>query len=162
MNITSLLCLFSLSKGASVGNTQPGISEPMAWPSCLLLWLMPGCRAQRMVGGNAREQAVLCHAGLGSAQVLDLIVGVRGTSLPDDSRHPRHLPPFPLPSAAVRVQRSEQLHRWDSCSPSCHSPRPSHCRAPTWAPGGQNQSRCNVPAAAAMLPSWYPFLMGGV
>lgn len=78
MNITSLLCLFSLSKGASVGNTQLGISEPMAWPSCLLLRLMPECHARRMVGGNAREQAVLCHAGLGSAQVLDLTVGVRG------------------------------------------------------------------------------------
>ncbi|XP_051059274.1 glutamate receptor-interacting protein 2 [Phodopus roborovskii] len=45
------------------------------------------------------------------------------------------------PPEAVRVQRSEQLHRWDPCVPSCHSPRPSHCRAPTWAPGGQDQSR---------------------
>lgn len=53
MNITSLLCLFSLFKGASVGNTQPGISEPMAWPSCLFLQLMPGCHARHMVGGNA-------------------------------------------------------------------------------------------------------------
>ncbi|XP_021493926.2 glutamate receptor-interacting protein 2 isoform X2 [Meriones unguiculatus] len=45
------------------------------------------------------------------------------------------------PPEAVRVQRSEQLHRWDPCAPSCHSPRPSHCRPPTWAPGGQDQSR---------------------
>lgn len=78
MNTTSLLCLFSLSKGASVGSTQPGISEPMAWPSCLLLQLMPGCRARHIVGGNACEQGALCLAGLGSAKVLDLTVGVQG------------------------------------------------------------------------------------
>uniref|UniRef100_A0A2K6MAQ8 Glutamate receptor interacting protein 2 n=1 Tax=Rhinopithecus bieti TaxID=61621 RepID=A0A2K6MAQ8_RHIBE len=46
------------------------------------------------------------------------------------------------PSEAVKVQRSEQLHRWDPCVPSCHSPRPGHCRMPTWAtPAGQDQSR---------------------
>ncbi|XP_028628882.1 glutamate receptor-interacting protein 2 isoform X3 [Grammomys surdaster] len=45
------------------------------------------------------------------------------------------------PPEAVRIQRSEQLHRWDPCAPSCHSPRPSHCKAPTWAPAGQDQSR---------------------
>lgn len=66
---------------------------------------------------------------------------------------PRHPGRFPLPIATVRIQRSEQLHHWDPCVPSCHSPRPSHCRAPTWAPGGQDQSRCNVSAAAAVLPS---------
>ncbi|ELK16666.1 Glutamate receptor-interacting protein 2 [Pteropus alecto] len=49
-------------------------------------------------------------------------------------------------SEAVKVQRSEQPHRWDPCMPSCHSPRPGHCRTPTWAtPAGQDQSRCNVP-----------------
>ncbi|XP_029774689.1 glutamate receptor-interacting protein 2 isoform X2 [Suricata suricatta] len=46
------------------------------------------------------------------------------------------------PSEAVKVQRSEQLHRWDPCVLSCHSPRPGHCRTPTWAsPAGQDQSR---------------------
>uniref|UniRef100_G1TRR0 Glutamate receptor interacting protein 2 n=1 Tax=Oryctolagus cuniculus TaxID=9986 RepID=G1TRR0_RABIT len=46
------------------------------------------------------------------------------------------------PAEAVKVQRSEQLHRWDPCVPSCHSPRPGHCRPPTWAsPAGQDQSR---------------------
>ncbi|EDK99308.1 mCG130431, isoform CRA_b [Mus musculus] len=45
------------------------------------------------------------------------------------------------PPEAVRIQRSEQLHRWDPSAPSCHSPRPSHCRAPTWAAGGPDQSR---------------------
>ncbi|XP_078207840.1 glutamate receptor-interacting protein 2 isoform X29 [Callithrix jacchus] len=46
------------------------------------------------------------------------------------------------PSEAVKVQRSEQPHRWDPCVPSCHSPRPGHCRMPTWAtPAGQDQSR---------------------
>ncbi|XP_043298987.1 glutamate receptor-interacting protein 2 isoform X2 [Cervus canadensis] len=46
------------------------------------------------------------------------------------------------PSEAVKVQRSEQPHRWDPCVPSCHSPRPGHCRTPTWAaPAGQDQSR---------------------
>ncbi|KAG8516940.1 Glutamate receptor-interacting protein 2 [Galemys pyrenaicus] len=51
------------------------------------------------------------------------------------------------PSEAVKVQRSEQPHRWDPCLPSCHSPRPGRCRTPTWAtPAGQDQSRCNVPA----------------
>nr|KAF6474303.1 glutamate receptor interacting protein 2 [Rousettus aegyptiacus] len=46
------------------------------------------------------------------------------------------------PSEAVKVQRSEQPHRWDPCMPSCHSPRPGHCRTPTWAtPAGQDQSR---------------------
>uniref|UniRef100_A0A2K5Q8M2 Glutamate receptor interacting protein 2 n=1 Tax=Cebus imitator TaxID=2715852 RepID=A0A2K5Q8M2_CEBIM len=46
------------------------------------------------------------------------------------------------PSEAVKVQRSEQLHRWDPCVPSCHSPRPGHCRMTTWAtPAGQDQSR---------------------
>nr|XP_045009263.1 glutamate receptor-interacting protein 2 isoform X1 [Jaculus jaculus] len=50
---------------------------------------------------------------------------------------------WPLkPPEAVRVQRSDQLHHWDPCVPSCHSPRPSHCRMPTWAAlGGQDQSR---------------------
>nr|XP_031326842.1 glutamate receptor-interacting protein 2 isoform X2 [Camelus dromedarius] len=46
------------------------------------------------------------------------------------------------PSEAVKVQRSERPHRWDPCVPSCHSPRPGHCRTPTWAtPAGQDQSR---------------------
>ncbi|XP_057411500.1 glutamate receptor-interacting protein 2 isoform X3 [Balaenoptera acutorostrata] len=46
------------------------------------------------------------------------------------------------PSEAVKVQRSEQPHRWDPCVPSCHSPRPGHCRTPTWAtPASQDQSR---------------------
>nr|XP_025872714.1 glutamate receptor-interacting protein 2 isoform X4 [Vulpes vulpes] len=46
------------------------------------------------------------------------------------------------PSEAVKVQRSEQPHRWDPCVLSCHSPRPGHCRTPTWAtPAGQDQSR---------------------
>ncbi|XP_053456126.1 glutamate receptor-interacting protein 2 isoform X3 [Nycticebus coucang] len=46
------------------------------------------------------------------------------------------------PSEAVKVQRSEQPHRWDPCVPSCHSPRPGHCRTPSWAmPAGQDQSR---------------------
>ncbi|XP_073900590.1 glutamate receptor-interacting protein 2 isoform X3 [Castor canadensis] len=46
------------------------------------------------------------------------------------------------PPEAVRVQRSEQSHRWDPCVPSCHSPRPGHCRTPPWtAPVGQDQSR---------------------
>ncbi|KAG5197864.1 hypothetical protein JEQ12_008593 [Ovis aries] len=45
------------------------------------------------------------------------------------------------PSEAVKVQRSEQPHRWDPCVPSCHSPRPGRCRTPTWAaPAGQDQS----------------------
>ncbi|XP_032989100.1 glutamate receptor-interacting protein 2 isoform X6 [Rhinolophus ferrumequinum] len=44
------------------------------------------------------------------------------------------------PSEAVKVQRSE--HRWDPCVPSCHSPRPGHCRTSTWAtPASQDQSR---------------------
>ncbi|CAK6435592.1 unnamed protein product [Pipistrellus nathusii] len=49
----------------------------------------------------------------------------------------------PRPAEAVKVQRSEQPHRWTPCVPSCHSPRPGHCRtAPTWpAPAGQDQSR---------------------
>uniref|UniRef100_A0A8D1HDJ3 PDZ domain-containing protein n=1 Tax=Sus scrofa TaxID=9823 RepID=A0A8D1HDJ3_PIG len=46
------------------------------------------------------------------------------------------------PSEAVKVQRSEQPHRWDPCVPSCHSPRPGHCRTSTWAtPAGQDQSQ---------------------
>ncbi|XP_037685546.1 glutamate receptor-interacting protein 2 [Choloepus didactylus] len=46
------------------------------------------------------------------------------------------------PSEAVKVQRSEQLHRWDPYVPSCHSPRPGPCRTPTWAsPVSQDQSR---------------------
>ncbi|XP_073087199.1 glutamate receptor-interacting protein 2 isoform X12 [Manis javanica] len=48
----------------------------------------------------------------------------------------------PSEAATVKVQRSEQPHRWDPCVPSCHSPRPGHCRTPTWAtPAGQDQSR---------------------
>nr|XP_019602607.1 PREDICTED: glutamate receptor-interacting protein 2 isoform X3 [Rhinolophus sinicus] len=44
------------------------------------------------------------------------------------------------PSEAVKVQRSE--HRWDPCVPSCHSPRPGHCRTSTWATSAsQDQSR---------------------
>uniref|UniRef100_A0A8C8ZS38 Glutamate receptor interacting protein 2 n=1 Tax=Prolemur simus TaxID=1328070 RepID=A0A8C8ZS38_PROSS len=40
------------------------------------------------------------------------------------------------------VQRREQPRRWDRCLPSCHSPRPGHCRTPAWAtPAGQDQSR---------------------
>ncbi|OWK02736.1 hypothetical protein Celaphus_00010664 [Cervus elaphus hippelaphus] len=47
-----------------------------------------------------------------------------------------------LPAPQMKVQRSEQPHRWDPCVPSCHSPRPGHCRTPTWAaPAGQDQSR---------------------
>ncbi|XP_004692269.1 PREDICTED: glutamate receptor-interacting protein 2 [Condylura cristata] len=46
------------------------------------------------------------------------------------------------PSEAVKVQRSEQPHRWDPCLPACHSPRPGRCRTPTWATAaGQDQSR---------------------
>uniref|UniRef100_G1P156 Glutamate receptor interacting protein 2 n=1 Tax=Myotis lucifugus TaxID=59463 RepID=G1P156_MYOLU len=54
------------------------------------------------------------------------------------------------PSEAVKVQRSEQPHRWAPCVPSCHSPRPGHYRTtPTWStPAGQDQSRCNVPTCA--------------
>ncbi|XP_058144099.1 glutamate receptor-interacting protein 2 isoform X2 [Dasypus novemcinctus] len=49
---------------------------------------------------------------------------------------------LPNPSEAVKVQRSEQPHRWDPCVPSCPSPRPGHCRTPTWAsPASQDQSR---------------------
>ncbi|KAJ8786268.1 hypothetical protein J1605_006488 [Eschrichtius robustus] len=45
----------------------------------------------------------------------------------------------------VKVQRSEQPHRWDPCVPSCHSPRPGHCRTPTWAtPASQDQSRLSL------------------
>lgn len=83
-----------------MGSTYPGMSKPMGCPSCLLLQLMPGCRAQRTVGGNAREQGVVCLAGLGTAKVLDLTVGVRGlvcrTMAPDvcDIRKP---PLSPLP-----------------------------------------------------------------
>ncbi|XP_058534916.1 glutamate receptor-interacting protein 2 isoform X2 [Ochotona princeps] len=48
----------------------------------------------------------------------------------------------PNPSEAVKVQRSEQPHRWDPCVPSCHSPRPGRCRTPPWAASaGQDQSR---------------------
>ncbi|XP_036767364.2 glutamate receptor-interacting protein 2 isoform X7 [Manis pentadactyla] len=48
----------------------------------------------------------------------------------------------PSEAATVKVQRSEQPHRWDPCVPSCHSPRLGHCRTPTWAtPAGQDQSR---------------------
>ncbi|XP_036767361.2 glutamate receptor-interacting protein 2 isoform X5 [Manis pentadactyla] len=50
----------------------------------------------------------------------------------------------PSEAATVKVQRSEQPHRWDPCVPSCHSPRLGHCRTPTWAtPAGQDQSRCS-------------------
>ncbi|XP_006901098.1 PREDICTED: glutamate receptor-interacting protein 2 [Elephantulus edwardii] len=47
------------------------------------------------------------------------------------------------PSEAVKMQRSEQPHRWDPCMPSCHSPRPpSHCRTPSWTTSAsQDQSR---------------------
>ncbi|XP_006758384.1 PREDICTED: glutamate receptor-interacting protein 2 isoform X4 [Myotis davidii] len=47
------------------------------------------------------------------------------------------------PSEAVKVQRSEQPHRWAPCVPSCHSPRPGHYRTtPTWStPAGHDQSR---------------------
>ncbi|XP_045390687.1 glutamate receptor-interacting protein 2 [Lemur catta] len=46
------------------------------------------------------------------------------------------------PSGAVKVQRSERPRPWDPCLPSCHSPRPGHCRTPAWAtPAGQDQSR---------------------
>lgn len=40
--------------------------------------------------------------------------------------------------------------------PSCHSPRPGHCRTPTWAtPAGQDQSRCNVPTPLWLMHvSW--------
>ncbi|KAM5130087.1 glutamate receptor-interacting protein 2 isoform 2-T2 [Callospermophilus lateralis] len=46
------------------------------------------------------------------------------------------------PVEAVKLQRSEPPHRWDPCVSSCHSPRPGHCRTPTWATaGGQDRSR---------------------
>ncbi|KAM6214890.1 LOW QUALITY PROTEIN: glutamate receptor-interacting protein 2 [Rhynchocyon petersi] len=47
------------------------------------------------------------------------------------------------PSETVKMQRSEQPHRWDSHMPSCHNPRPpSHCRMPFWAtPASQDKSR---------------------
>ncbi|KAM4821091.1 glutamate receptor-interacting protein 2 isoform 2-T2 [Thomomys bottae] len=46
----------------------------------------------------------------------------------------------PRPPEAVRVQRSE--HGWDPCGPSCHSPKPGHCRTPPWAaPLSQDQCR---------------------
>ncbi|VTJ85149.1 Hypothetical predicted protein, partial [Marmota monax] len=46
------------------------------------------------------------------------------------------------PSEAGKLQRSEPPHRWDPCVSSCHSPRPGHCRTPTWATaGGQDRSR---------------------
>lgn len=56
-------------------------------------------------------------------------------------------------SAAVKVQRSEQPHRWDPCMSSCHSPRPGHCRTPTWAtPASQDQNRCKVPSPLSLSP----------
>lgn len=56
------------------------------------------------------------------------------------------------PSEAVKVQRSEQPHRWDPCVPSCHSPRPGRCRTPTWAaPAGQDQNRCKVPSPRSLF-----------
>lgn len=119
-----------------------------------------GHNAWHIVGSNAHEQSVLCFAGSDSTKILGLTIGLWGLVSPDSPRHPGHFPLFSL--STVRIHRSEQLHRWDPCAPACHSPRPSHCRAPTWAPGGQDQSRCNVSAAAAMLLSQSPFLVGGV
>eukprot|EP00069_Balaena_mysticetus_P003099 bmy_16393T0 len=50
-----------------------------------------------------------------------------------------------LPAPQMKVQRSEQPHRWDPCVPSCHSPRPGHCRTPTWGtPASQDQSRLSL------------------
>lgn len=148
-----------------MGSIQQGTSGVQSqfperdWPSWLSVKLELCHNAWPMVGSNAHGQSVLCLACLDSAKILGLTIGLWGLVSLDNARHPGH---FPLPTATVRIQRSEQLHRWDPCAPSCHSPRPSHCRAPTWAPGGQDQSRCNVSAAAARLPSQYPFLVGGV
>lgn len=155
MSTICLLCPCSLFRGASVGQNsarnlwhQSQSPGPMVWTSCLSLQLGPGHSTGHMVGSNTLEQSVLCLPGLGSAKILDRTIGLWVLVSLNSPRPPRH---FPLPTATVKVQRSKQLHRWEPCVPSCHSPRPSHCRAPTWAPGGQNQSRCNIPAAAAVM-----------
>lgn len=85
------------------------------------------------IDGTSTEHCSLVEATKLLASVTEK---VRLEILPAPQSHRPLKPP-----EAVRVQRSEQPHRWDPCGPSCNSPRPSHCRAPTWAPGGQEQSR---------------------
>ncbi|KAM8758936.1 glutamate receptor-interacting protein 2 isoform 2-T2 [Rhynchonycteris naso] len=63
------------------------------------------------------------------------------------------------PSEAVKVQRSEQPHRWDPCVPSCHSPRPSHYRTATWVtPASQDQSRSlsSTPFSSPVMNHTFP------
>ncbi|XP_066101017.1 glutamate receptor-interacting protein 2 isoform X1 [Saccopteryx bilineata] len=63
------------------------------------------------------------------------------------------------PSETVKVQRSEQPHRWDPCVPSCHSPRPSHYRTATWVtPASQDQSRSlsSTPFSSPIMNHTFP------
>ncbi|ELW46968.1 Glutamate receptor-interacting protein 2, partial [Tupaia chinensis] len=65
----------------------------------------------------------------------------------------------PKPSEAVKAQRSEQPHHWDPCVPPCHSPRPGHCRTPSWAPpAGQDQSRSwsSTPFSSPIMNHAFP------
>lgn len=116
-------------------------------------------RALSTVPGTSwvpKTHAILT-ASLGSGETQDLPVLLSSLHLQVGAQPPRGRGEFPLTQAlmlallsplprlaTVKVQRSE--HRWDPCVPSCHSPRPGHCRTSTWATSAsQDQSRCNMP-----------------
>ncbi|XP_047390905.1 glutamate receptor-interacting protein 2 isoform X1 [Sciurus carolinensis] len=123
--------------------------------SALGISLTTGCHRNKPVITIDRIKPASVVDRSGALHAGDHILAIDGTSTEHCSLHEAtkllasvsekvrlEILPVPQSQRPLKPPEAVKVHRWDPCVSSCHSPRPGHCRMPTWATaGGQDQSR---------------------